>query len=274
MCKISIITINYNEKEGFEKTIESVLNQTYQDFEFIIIDGGSTDGSKQIIEKFQDKISYWVSEPDKGVYNAMNKGIRASKGEFVIFINGGDYFNNDLVLEEIAPMLNDEFDVYYGNNYNSKSEKHKKILKYPEKLDFSFFYYRTISHQSTFIRKTLFDEHFYYNEDYKVCSDWEFFIYTFCCKNVPYKYLDKVISVFDCNGISYNPKFAGIIQEERNQTFQKYFPAFIGYFEETVGLKSKRFQQFSLIQKHKIAWKIMKGVMNILMLCLPKIKKK
>ena len=119
MCKISIITINYNEKVGFEKTIKSVLNQSYQDFEFIIIDGGSTDGSINVIEKYKDSISYWVSEPDKGVYNAMNKGIRASKGEFVIFMNGGDCFNNDLVLEEIAPMLNDEFDVYYGNNYNS-----------------------------------------------------------------------------------------------------------------------------------------------------------
>lgn len=273
MNKISIITINYNEKEGFEKTIKSVLNQTYQDFEFIIIDGGSTDGSRNVIEKYKDRISYWVSEPDKGVYNAMNKGIIAAKGEFVIFMNGGDYFNNDLVLEEIAPMLNDQFDVYYGNNYNSKCEKHKKILKYPEKLDFSFFYYRTISHQSTFIRKTLFEEHFYYNEDYKVCSDWEFFIYTYCCKNVPYKYLDKVISVFDCNGISYSSESSEIIKQKRNQTLQKYFPAFIGYFEETVGLKSKRFQQFSLIQKHKIAWKIMKGVMNILMLCIPKVKK-
>ena len=270
--KLSIITINYNDKNGLEKTINSVLNQTFQDFEYIIIDGGSTDGSLEVIEKYKSKIDIVVSEPDKGVYNAMNKGIRASKGEFVIFMNGGDYFLNDLVLEEITPMLNDEFDVYYGNNYNSKIENHKKILKYPEKLDFSFFYHRTISHQSTFIRKTLFDEHFYYNEDYKICSDWEFFIYTFCCKNVPYKYLDKVISVFDCNGISYDPKSIGIIQEERNQTFQKYFSAFIGIYEEMVDFKSKRFKQFSLIQKHKIAWKILKSVMSILILCLPKIK--
>lgn len=273
MCKVSIITINYNEKEGFEKTIKSVLNQSYQDFEFIIIDGGSTDGSINVIEKYKDRISYWVSEPDKGVYNAMNKGIRAAKGEFVIFMNGGDCFNNDLVLEEIAPMLNDEFDVYYGNNYNSKFESHKKILKYPEKLDFTFFYYRTISHQSTFIRKTLFDEHFYYNEDYKVCSDWEFFIYTFCSQNVPYKYLDKVISVFDCNGISYNSEFSEIIKQERSQTLQKYFPAFINQDEDIVDLRSKRFQQFLHIQKHKASWTILKGLMSILILCLPKVKK-
>ena len=272
MSKISVITVNYNEKEGLAKTIKSVLSQSWKDFEFIIIDGGSTDGSKQLIEKHQDNISYWVSEPDKGIYSAMNKGIRASKGEFVIFMNGGDCFNDNLVLEEIAPMLTNDFDVYYGDNYNSRHKKHRKILKYPEKLDFSFFYYRTISHQSTFIRKRLFDEHFYYNEDYKISSDWEFFVYTFCCKNVSYKYLDKIISVFDCNGISYNPKFAEIIQEERSRTFQKYFPAFIGQYEDKIDVRSKRFQQFLYLQKHNIPWRILKGLMNVLMLCLPKIK--
>jgi glycosyltransferase involved in cell wall biosynthesis len=274
MKKISIITINYNDKEGLEKTILSVLNQTYQDFEFIIIDGGSTDGSRNLIEKYSNKISYWVSEPDKGVYNAMNKGIRASTGDFVIFMNGGDYFNTDSVLEEIIPLLNDNFDIYYGDNYNSRHEKHKIILKYPEKLDFSFFYSKTISHQSTFIRKKLFDEHFYYNEDYKISSDWDFFIYTICYKNVPYKYLDKIIAVFDCNGISYNPKFVGIIQEERSKTLQKYFPAFIDHYEKYVEFESKRYKQFLHIKEHKIAWKILKGMLNILILCLPKDQKK
>lgn len=273
MSKISIITVNYNEKEGLEKTIKSVINQSWKDFEFIIIDGGSTDGSKDVIKKYQDKISFWVSEPDAGIYNAMNKGIRASKGEFVIFMNGGDCFSNDSVLEEITPMLNDEFDVYYGDNYNSRHDQHKKIIKYPEKLDFTFFYYRTISHQSTFIRKKLFDEHFYYNENFKVSSDWEFFVYTHCYKNVPYKYLNKVVSVFDCNGISYDPKFAKIIQEERNQTYQKYFSAFISQYENKIDFNSKRFQHFLHIKQHKITWLILKGVMNLLLLFIPKLKK-
>ncbi len=83
--KISVITVNYNDKAGLERTLESVVNQTWKDFEFVVIDGGSNDGSKELIEKYSDAIDYWVSEPDKGVYNAMNKGIRAANGEFVIF---------------------------------------------------------------------------------------------------------------------------------------------------------------------------------------------
>lgn len=273
MSKISVITINYNEKEGFEKTIESVLNQTYQDFEFIIIDGGSTDGSRNVIDKYKDRISYWVSEPDKGVYSAMNKGIRGATGEFVIFMNGGDIFANSEVLEKVESNLINEFDIYYGDNYNSRHEKHKRILEYPEKLDFAFFYSKTISHQSTFIRRKLFDDHFYYNEDYKIASDWEFFIYTICYKNVPYKHLENIISIFDCNGISYNPKFVGIIQEERNKTLQKYFPAFIDHYEKYLEFESKRYKQFVNIKQYDIAWRILKAMLNILIFCLPKAKK-
>lgn len=100
MTKISIITINYNDKIGLSKTINSVLNQSWQKFEFIVIDGGSNDGGLEVIEQFKDKIDYWVSEPDKGVYNAMNKGIKVAKGEYLIFMNSGDTFYDDQVLEK------------------------------------------------------------------------------------------------------------------------------------------------------------------------------
>ena len=82
--KLSVITINYNNRDGLKKTIESVVNQTYKDFEYIIIDGGSTDGSVEVLKEYSDKIDYWVSEPDKGIYNAMNKGIDIAKGEYVM----------------------------------------------------------------------------------------------------------------------------------------------------------------------------------------------
>ena len=88
--KLSVITINFNNRDGLRKTIESVVNQTYNDFEYIIIDGGSTDGSVDVIKEYADRIDYWVSEPDKGIYNAMNKGIDVAKGEYCIFMNSGD----------------------------------------------------------------------------------------------------------------------------------------------------------------------------------------
>src|SRR5574339_979809 len=113
MTKISIITVNYNDKAGLEKTLRSVTSQTLKDFEYVVIDGGSNDGSKELIESYADKIDYWVSEPDKGVYSAMNKGIKAATGEFVIFMNGGDLFYDTQVLENVQKMLVAEYDIYY-----------------------------------------------------------------------------------------------------------------------------------------------------------------
>ena len=139
MTKISIITINYNDKIGLSKTINSVLNQSWQKFEFIVIDGGSNDGGLEVIEQNKDKIDYWVSEPDKGVYNAMNKGIKVAKGEYLIFMNSGDTFYDDNVLEKIENQLTAEFDIYYGDYYRVYSNSTKKRT-FPEKLSFSFFF--------------------------------------------------------------------------------------------------------------------------------------
>ena len=100
--KLSIITINYNNQEGLKKTIESVVSQTMRDFEWIVIDGGSTDGGKEIIEQNKQCLDYWCSEPDKGIYHAMNKGIRASHGDYLMFLNSGDSLYDNKVIERFA----------------------------------------------------------------------------------------------------------------------------------------------------------------------------
>jgi glycosyltransferase involved in cell wall biosynthesis len=270
--KISIITINYNDKSGLLKTIESVINQSFVNYEFIVIDGGSTDGSSELITKYKDKINYAISEKDTGVFNAMNKGIKAAKGEFVIFMNGGDCFENSNVLRDIEPELNNNFDIYYGNNYKV-SPNSKRLKTYPEKLNFSFFYSSSINHQSTFIRKSLFEEHFYYNENYKIASDWEFFVYTICCQNVPCKYIDKTIAIYDFTGISSNPKFSQLFYDEKMQTLNKYFPTFVDDYKDVGELNAKRFLQFQHIKKYKLAWKTLKAFINLQLLFLPKISK-
>jgi glycosyltransferase involved in cell wall biosynthesis len=272
MAKLSIITINYNNKKGLEKTLESVFNQVFKEFEFVVIDGGSTDGSKELLLEYKDKITYWVSEKDNGVFHAMNKGIKVATGDFVIFMNGGDTFYSETTLSEVVPELNYQFDVYYGNNYK-ESANSKRLKTYPEKLNFSFFYTSSINHQSTFIRKSLFEEHFYYNEEYKIASDWEFFTYIICYKNVPYKYLKKTISVYDFNGISSKPEFADVFQKEKLQSIQKYFPAFVNDYKDVNELNSKRFLQFQFIKKHKIAWRILKIFLSLILLFLPKLSK-
>lgn len=103
--KLSIITINFNNEKGLKKTLESVSIQTYKNFEFIIIDGGSTDNSVNIIKEYQPIITYWLSEPDKGIYNAMNKGIAQAHGEYCIFMNSGDTFYDASTIEKSLPYL-------------------------------------------------------------------------------------------------------------------------------------------------------------------------
>jgi glycosyltransferase involved in cell wall biosynthesis len=269
---ISIITINYNDKKGLQKTIKSVVSQTYQDFEYIVIDGGSTDGGKEILEQNCEKIDYWVSEPDKGIYNAMNKAIKVAKGDFLIFMNSGDTFFNEKVLEHMEKELIDDYDIYYGDYYRVNKNSTKKRT-FPEKLSFSFFYSGTLSHQSSFIRRKLFFDFFLYNEDYKIASDWEFFIYAICYKNVPYKYLNLTISNFDFTGVSSISKYKNLSIEERRQTVNKYFPLFAEDYELVSVLKSKRFLQILHIQKFPFAWKIVKAVINIILIFIPKLNK-
>lgn len=269
MPKISIITVNYNDKIGLNKTIQSVVNQNFEDFEFIIIDGGSTDGSLDTIEQNKSKINYWVSEKDNGVFNAMNKGIKAANGEFVIFMNGGDCFASDTILSEVSSELNSDFDIYYGDN-NKISPNSKRLKKYPEKLTFSFFYSSSINHQSTFIRRSLFETYFYYNENYKIASDWEFFVYTICYANVPTKYLNKTIADYDFTGISSNPKFADVFVKEKLDSLHKYFPTFVNDYSDVNELNSKRFLQYQHIKKYKFAWKFLKATINLILIFLPK----
>lgn len=272
--KVSIITVNYNDKPGLEKTIASVLSQTSSDYEFVVMDGGSTDGSVEIINQYKDRIDIAVSEKDSGVFNAMNKAIKAATGEFLIFMNGGDIFYNEKVLEDVIPMLTSEADIYYGDNYKETPGVSKRLKTYPEKLSFSFFYTSSINHQSTFIRRSLFEQYFYYNENYRIAADWEFFIYTICKENVPYRYLKKTIAIYDFTGISSNPKSSELFIEEKSQTIAKYFPAFVDDYKEVSELNSKRFLQFRHIKDHKFAFKILKGFISLILLFLPKVPKK
>lgn len=261
--KVSIITINYNNFKGLEKTIKSVINQTQNDYEFIVIDGDSTDGSKELIGRYSEKIDFWVSEPDTGVYNAMNKGIKVAKGDFVIFMNSGDSFYENTVLQKVYPLLVDDYDIYYGDNYKIKQNSKRKKT-YPEKLSFSFFYNSCINHQATFVRKRLFFDYFLYNENLKIVSDWEFFIYTICIENRPYKYLKLTICNYDFTGISSKKENKSIADLERKLVLDKYFSHFLEDYKLVNIIKSKRIQQILYIKTFKTPWKLFKGVINFL----------
>lgn len=211
--KLSIITINYNDLEGLKRTVESVVNQTWQEFEYIIIDGGSTDGSAEYIESQKQYFDYWVSEPDKGIYNAMNKGIAKATGEYLLFLNSGDHLFSDTVLEKNHHYL-EKFDLVYFN-IEIANGKSSKIVSYPEKLSFSFFYSATICHQSTLIKKTLFETVGLYDENLKFVSDWKFFMLSLFRFNCSYMKIDTVFTTYYLDGISSDFENRQILNEER-----------------------------------------------------------
>jgi glycosyltransferase involved in cell wall biosynthesis len=215
--KITILTINFNNLSGLKKTFESIWEQGSQDFEFVVIDGGSTDGSKEFIESFSKKIAYWVSEPDEGVYHAMNKGLARSTGEYIIHMNSGDTFYSCDTLKEVMPLLDTREDVICGHSLyiNDHQGASSYIWKAPQEVTFRYFCQDTLNHQSMFIRKDLFDRVGYYEERYKSSSDWIFLLRSFAYHRASYKPLDVFISKYDRSGLStVNWKLGATEQQE------------------------------------------------------------
>lgn len=215
--KYSIITINFNNKDGLEKTIQSVLSQTSHDYEFIIIDGGSTDGSADIIKQNANHIDYWVSEPDGGRYPAMNKGIKQAKGDYLNFMNSGDTFHSSTVLEDIAKMNYTE-DIITGGFYDR--EKNIKHIIKPQDVTLLTMFKNTFNHQATFYRRKLFDKRLY-DENYVIQSDAKFNYLSIIYDNCSVRIIDYIVADYDFNGISSN---LSIVDKEWNQLLAELFP--------------------------------------------------
>ena len=219
--KLSIITINYNNICGLKRTADSVIVQTYRDFEWIIIDGGSNDGSKEYIESIvpipEANISYWCSEKDKGIYNAMNKGIAKGKGEYLQFLNSGDILHDKDVLKSIEEELQGD-DVIYGDlKFVSKDKNF--VFTYPNKLTTHYLLHRSLGHPSTFIKSCLFDAEGY-REDFRIVSDWYAFIKWYR-QGKKFRHIKKVVSDFDANGVSSTNQKK--LEEERKSVFIEVF---------------------------------------------------
>ena len=223
MPKLSIITINLNNGAGLQKTMESVFAQTFKDYEYIIIDGGSTDGSKELIEKHQNKLVYGVSEKDEGVYHAMNKGIRKTRGEYLLFLNSGDIFHS---IDSIQILLKDSVeDIIYGN-IMVNSTAGNWLKEYPLDLTFEYFLHDTLPHPASIIKKALFDKLGLYNEQNKIVSDWEFYMKAIFLHKASYKYINSILVDFDFEGISSKMENASIIKEEKEIVLKKYYTGF------------------------------------------------
>lgn len=262
--KLSVITINLNNVTGLCETIKSIINQTFSDYEFIIIDGGSTDSSVKVIEEYSDKIAFWVSEPDSGIYSAMNKGIKKAHGEYCLFLNSGDSFAENNIVKECFDSISNE-DLIYGNvifNHGIVQEEYKL----PSELSFYHFFTDSIAHASTFIRRELFDKIGYYNESFKIVSDWEFFIKSIFINRCSLKYLNLNIAKIDVNGISRTNR--DLCRQERAQVLNEYFPRFLVDYE-----KLKGYQNITPVYSKTRSVRLFVKVLNYLILFWRKYKK-
>lgn len=248
--KYSIITVNYNNKEGLRKTIESVVNQTFRDFEYIIIDGGSTDGSIEILKEYDQQIDYWISEKDSGIYNAMNKGIAKAKGEYLNFMNSGDCFFTPNILERVSDYQYDtDFIVGKDYHYNEKKKQgHASI--HPSRTTMIHFFISTLDHQSCFIKKELFVDSVY-KEDYQLVSDWIFFTEKIVSENKKVQFIPDIICKREEGGLSERQ------HEQNRKEINKWLHIFlpIGVYNDYITLarldKTSLYRLFDIIENEK-----------------------
>ena len=212
--KLSVITINYNNLSGLRKTADSVLAQTWRGFEWLLIDGGSNDGSKEYIESIaaipEANVSYWCSEPDNGVYNAMNKGIAKAKGNYLNFMNSGDVFFECKTLEKWKDKEIDG-DIIYGDWIRRYSDHDEFIKPITDGLS-ALIYFVNICHQAMFIKKEKMIDG--YDEKYKIFSDWRKW-QELACAGVSFQYIPLKICIFEAeSGLSEKGRFVTSVNEQ------------------------------------------------------------
>lgn len=229
---LSIITINRNNATGLEKTMRSVAAQIGRDFEYVVIDGASTDGSVEVIRSFESSLGErlkWISEPDKGIYNAMNKGIGKASGDYLQFLNSGDSMVSDDVTIRMTDLLkgNGYPSIIYGNML--KDMPGGRVLRdrcfAGQNISFLGFYTGTLNHSPAYIKRSLFDKYGMYDETLKIVSDWKWYLQAIILGEERPVYADIDVTLFDLNGISETNK--ELDRAEREQVLNAMIPATI-----------------------------------------------
>lgn len=200
--RLSIITINYNDANGLRNTFESIKRQTCKDFEYIVVDGNSNDASLSVIKEYEDCISKWISEPDTGIYNAMNKGARMSSGDYMLFLNSGDFLYSDNAIQSVLAETFDE-DIICCSLYSFNKKTGIYNLPPRNVSLYTFIGGGSMLHPSTLIGRSIFNKIGGYIEKYRIISDWCFFIDAMIVQNCSYKVFEKIVlTSFNCYGIS------------------------------------------------------------------------
>ena len=228
--RLSIITINRNNALGLEKTIKSVAAQTHKEFEYIVIDGASTDDSVMVIKSHESEFAHlkWVSEPDQGIYNAMNKGLRMATGDYFQILNSADC----LASEDVTEMMLSALDrlgspaILYGNMVKCFPDGHRVKDKSFAGHDITMLgmYRGTLNHDPAYIHRSLLEKYGYYDENLKIVSDWKWYLQAIILGNEKPKYVDLDVTLFDMTGISENANSKEMIQKERQMVLDEMIP--------------------------------------------------
>ena len=229
--KLSIITINRNNAAGLEKTMCSVAAQTSKEFEYIVVDGASTDESVEIIKKYEPQFAHlkWVSEPDTGIYNAMNKGIRMASGDYIQILNSADCLASGDVTEKMLSALEKAGNpsILYGNMIKCFPDGRKSLDKSSADQEITMLrmFTGTLNHDPTYIRRNLFQKYGYYDESLRIVSDWKWFLQAIVLGGEKPQYVDLDVTLFDMTGISENEDSRQRIKEERQKVLEELVPA-------------------------------------------------
>ena len=220
MKKMSIITAVLNGREYIERALDSVYGQSYPAVEHVVIDGGSVDGTVDILKKHHDRLGFFVSEPDTGIYNAMNKGIRAATGDILFFLNADDQLCDPYVIDEVVLFFdqNPSLDIVYGNIVWDLGEQMFQE-KQPSVITRELLARRTVFHQTVFAKKKVFESIGGFSEHYKVVGDYEWFLRVFLKHRFTYAYYDRDMAIVSTNGISNFTKW----ENERLSAMKRYF---------------------------------------------------
>ena len=263
---ISIITINWNNASGLEKTMRSVAAQTNVYFEYVVVDGASTDGSVEVIRSLEASFGNrlkWISEPDKGIYDAMNKGIGMASGDYLQFLNSGDCLTSENVTMQMTEALKTAGfpSILYGNMLKDMPDG--KLLRdrcfAGKDISFLGFYTGTLNHSSAYIRKSLFEEYGLYDEGLKIVSDWKWFLQAIILGGEKPVYADIDVSLFDMHGISETNKT--LDKAERRRVFGELIPSTILADYDAWSLS---IGQMRRLKRHPWAYRIVRFLERVL----------
>lgn len=265
MSQLSIISVNYNNAEGLKRTLDSVASQTYQEFEHIIIDAASTDGSMDVIHEYEQQLHiahstihlFWSSEKDKGIYDGMNKGIKKATGEYLYFLNSGDVFAADDVVAQIVDLL-DGSDIIVGRVNRGANGRIYGQTALVNEQDLSLYnmYLHGINHQSAIVHRSIQSDHLY-DATLKIGADWKFFVETIVLGGAKVKFVDKIFANYDVSGVSSN---TAQLRLERKKIMLDILPERIARDYLTIAPYYYEVKRVKWLLEHPFWYKLYRGM--------------